>query len=686
MIKTLKLTNFKKHTALSLNFTKGLNLIKAANEQGKSSAIEAISYALFGARALKSSLADTVTDGNPESSLRVEMEFEQAGVTYLITRSKSGARLSGGGSSSEGHAEVTAAVERLMRFDGNAASLLMFASQSSLRGALEMGATAASSLIEDLADLSTLDDWIQKIQDQLPSGNTKHLEELVLNFEAMWAPALDDAVEREAVVQAEVKEAQILASVKASEACLPDIKSLSERLAKATSDVAQTKADLAKLLLCEQIVAKPIPPEPDVAGLELRAEKQISQAALYNKYVDYTLLPKSDVKISVLLTQTPEAYLQELALEVSKLTHSITTTQDAKFKLSLKLIQEDCSLCGKSVSEVPEVVFKNKQVQKALDDLTTTLAVSNGLLEAEKLELQVVKEAVNLASNLRVLTKHLPVEPDDSYPPTYKWVGGQVDAVPDTENYSLQLKHAREVSFARRNALEALSGAQATLALGGALKCRQRLSGASIFLEECKNSLDSATYQQDCHKRLLETLHKAKVSSLSAVYDLEAKTNTYNYALARYADSRVQLGVARSKLSATVKNNLLIKKLKDSRPVVAKHLWFSTLSLINHYFSKVRGVPTCVTRSDKGFLVDGKSYSRLSGSTQDALGLAIRVALVKTFLPNCSFMVLDEPASACDSDRELSMLSMLAGSGFDQVLMVSHSDVADAFAANLITL
>jgi ABC-type transport system involved in cytochrome bd biosynthesis fused ATPase/permease subunit len=84
--------------------------------------------------------------------------------------------------------------------------------------------------------------------------------------------------------------------------------------------------------------------------------------------------------------------------------------------------------------------------------------------------------------------------------------------------------------------------------------------------------------------------------------------------------------------------------------------------------------------------VDGQGIGGLSGSTLDALGLAIRKSLTRVFLPNTGFMMLDEPAAAADPDREANMLGLIATSEFDQVLLITHSDIADSFAANVIQL
>ena len=67
MIKTLQLLNFGKHVDRTFNFTGGLNYLYGANEAGKTTICEAILYAWFGTTALRDSLANTVTWGQPES-------------------------------------------------------------------------------------------------------------------------------------------------------------------------------------------------------------------------------------------------------------------------------------------------------------------------------------------------------------------------------------------------------------------------------------------------------------------------------------------------------------------------------------------------------------------------------------------------------------------------------------------
>jgi DNA repair exonuclease SbcCD ATPase subunit len=100
----------------------------------------------------------------------------------------------------------------------------------------------------------------------------------------------------------------------------------------------------------------------------------------------------------------------------------------------------------------------------------------------------------------------------------------------------------------------------------------------------------------------------------------------------------------------------------------------------------MRGEKSVVTKANGGFSVNGQSVATLSGSTKDILGLATRVALIKTFLPGCPFLVLDEPAQGCDSDRTGALLGFIASCGFSQVILVTHDGLSESFADNLISL
>jgi DNA repair exonuclease SbcCD ATPase subunit len=167
---------------------------------------------------------------------------------------------------------------------------------------------------------------------------------------------------------------------------------------------------------------------------------------------------------------------------------------------------------------------------------------------------------------------------------------------------------------------------------------------------------------------------------------IAAARSVYDAAKARVDSVRGQLAEAKVELDSVIFNNALLKRVRAARPIIANKLWSKVLSTVARYFSLMRGTESSVTKDGDGFKVDGKGIDGLSGSTKDVLGLAIRLALVRVFLPYAPFLILDEPSAACDAQRTASMMGFLVAAGFDQMLVVTHEDTSEQIAASLIEM
>ena len=62
------------------------------------------------------------------------------------------------------------------------------------------------------------------------------------------------------------------------------------------------------------------------------------------------------------------------------------------------------------------------------------------------------------------------------------------------------------------------------------------------------------------------------------------------------------------------------------------------------------------------------------------------VALARALAVGTSLLLLDEPFAACDDGRQTTALGFLAGAGFKQLLIITHEDVSETIADNLLTL
>ena len=685
MINYLKLTNFKKHEALELNFTNGLNLIRAMNEAGKSSMLHAIAYALYGARALPMSLAETVTYGKPESSLRVLLRFSFNGAEFEVERHKGGAELRGDGVTASGQAEVTAFVERLFGCSAAVATSLMFANQGSLRGALEGGPGAAVSLIEKLADVDALDRLVEKAQSDLPSGNTKLIEARITDLAAIAMPTADFGALEQDLAAANAFVASSSANLEAAQASMQAAEAGNPHKVIADADAAATKLQQAQAtqvrLTAESEVE--VPALKDVQALRDAAQAQAQAATVIKQYATFLKIDQYEPVAEsqeVIIAQRQALTARQSAIqdELRTLTRELAQAEMAIIKGNL------CDFCGKDFKEVPEVIAKNAQCQALAEAAQAQMAA----LETEALKIKAdladVALTIQAANTLATQMASLPVEAFGGYPRKYKWVGGDIPAQ-DITNYAATIKDVEAFNLSVQRTLakvEAAKSGLAALDVAALTEVAEALApkkaAALLQLEEIsslKAKLHSARLDQE----------QATAEAAAAGQKLAVAKAQFAAALSAYAKVQDELDKAKADLSAYALNNRVIKKIREARPLVAKQLWNIVLGAVSHYFSQIRGTPSVVTREGGGFLVDGKSSAGLSGSTLDALGLSIRIALTRTFLPNVPWLVLDEPAAACDNDREAAMLGVVAGSGFPQTLMVSHSELGESYAANVIT-
>ena len=181
-------------------------------------------------------------------------------------------------------------------------------------------------------------------------------------------------------------------------------------------------------------------------------------------------------------------------------------------------------------------------------------------------------------------------------------------------------------------------------------------------------------------------LRAARDRLTQAKQALKDANDGHTRALQALHDAQEVVSARSAEIDALVFNNTLLKKVRTARPAIADRLWAIVLKAVSGYFSEIRGTRSRVTKDSDGFKVDGHSVSTLSGSTLDALGLAIRVALVRTFLPSAPFLILDEPAAAMDEGRTHNMLGFISSAGFGQVILVTHEDVSESVADNIIQL
>ena len=702
MFKTLQVTNFRKLRDATFDFTQGLNALRGGNEAGKSSCFESLAYAMFGVDALREPLADVVTWGEKETSLKVVLDWTVNTFAVQIRRSKSGAEISVDGKLvATGQKEVTRFVEGLLGAPPKVASKLMLANQASLRGALSDGPTATAQLIEQLSNFALIDEVIQLVIDNLPTGVTTAVEQQIRTLGeqmAAEAPGELDVRDLEAAVlnvedgraKDEAQIAEVTKELPAAKAAADAARALSTKLAGHQRDAQQAEA-LATSLVGQLSRLQPqssaTPEQVEALREQVRAANSFDDAKMAWSMLSRLQTPDSvwegDRASFDAAVAENKAGLARLALELSKLQVAVAT-------VSGKVIKEtSCAFCGKDLKDVPEVLAFNSPLQQELAQLRQDAARGEEVLkefQADEVELLAIAKADRLVRD--VYAKHHAYFDmvETTVPPTWAWKGPDMSGpAPGSPLQALRAAEAEITRATQDQGRRTTLDAQLAQANAKLLDSQLAASEAEFALKGDR----SIGFETDMLAKL--KYHQDRVAEFkreSQRLGQAIQTAKEMHAMRVATQARLQAAhaAALEALEQQQLNNVLLRKLRGARPKVADKLWAAVLSTVSYYFSAIRGTQSVVTRDDAGFKVDGKPVPGLSGSTLDALGLAIRIALTKTFLPNNDFLILDEPAAACDDGREANMLAVITTAGFDQVLLVTHSNLADAYADRMIYL
>jgi len=711
MIKQLTLTNFRKHESTTLDLGLGLSVIRGQNETGKSTLTESIVYALFGAKSLRTPLADTVTWGKPEASLKVGLVLESEGKDYIFTRSKSGAEVSCDGAVIvTGQNEVSNYASHLLGVDVQAASRLMMASQNGLRGALAQGPKATAQAIEELADFDLFDRLLERMQEKLllgaPASLEGRLNQATEVLEKTPDPvATDTKANTKDIANKEAKiEAHTLVAAEA------ESKLVSSRARVSQVEVAQRmhegvvrdlgKAKEQHALRFEQIKAntvKAAQPVDEAGIVRLREQLRDSTAQLKRLGVYKTFSTLLPTYLNwERSNQVWEGDRDSFDVEVASINAEIQKLSKAKSKVegdvrelqAQRITASTCGLCGKDVSELPAVIEKNSGIDQALALAATEIhTLTMGFAKAadtqntlESIRSQDSKMSRELSGISDIQLNHATV------PPTVSWVG-DVPVEVSQEDCKGQLDSLENLKDVVATAKAKVAALTETLA-----EDVERIARLEAQLIEYpavgdvtdlkKEVNDLATVKGSAQYQI--TILKEEIAEFNRV--LQQAEMEFNAAFDRKASAIAQVAQARAELDELAFNNSLLKKIRAARPIIADKLWTLVLHSVSTLFSQMRGEKSVVAKGKDGFSVNGQAVESLSGSTLDLLGLAIRVALVKTFLPHCPFMVLDEPGAAMDDSRNAAMLGFIQGSGFKQVVLVTHEETSSLLADQLIEL
>lgn len=711
MIKQIKLSNFRQHVSLELTLEPGFTALRGVNEAGKSTVLEAVMFAAFGIKACRNNDIDAWGVGKPA---KVEMTLALPAGDLHIVRSRSGAEITFGETKVTGQTECTRFVENQLQLEPGLGPMLMIATQKSIQGVLdEKGGQEATKLIEDLADLAVVDRIIAGIQAKYPTGVTKIIEDR-LNSVRNQQIGFEDSLKQ--------LQAQIL-DIPTGE----DIENAEQHLAALTDQRAhvQVELDAAKQARDEavksndaraKVIRRMNAAEDNLNALEasrarlgddapaapageLDTEKlEADIRNLKAKQKSLRLYTEFQVEKANAVEGLYAGSRTELKAEISELLEKLDAAkadvaaipQRIETLLAKKVSASVCGFCDKDVSQFPEVVEKNAELDKQITDQRKELLRRKGEVTTMSEMLVELRTKLNKESlkgwhdrypdNFNIDATVCPEivtwigeppadvtseahELDEQLAAVNRWKASDAQYSKQQRNLDAQISDAKTALHAEHEAVAALPACIDTSACDKQVDdLQQELTDYMSAIMRAKETVRDMVEKQTSHAAKLKAAQQSCLEAAEQVKVCEIDLKDMQF------------------------NNNLIKKLRTLRPEIANKVWNSVLGAVSRYFSVMRGTKSAVTRDGSMFLVDGKPVSSYSGSTTDVLGLALRVALIRTFLPTCNFMLLDEPFAACDDGRQTTALGFLASAGFEQLLVITHEDISETVADNLLTL
>ena len=712
MLNSLKLTNFRKVTSDEMIFTPGINVIRGLNESSKSTRLESIAYALFGSRSLRTPIEQTVTWGEPVNTLKVELAITVGDKVYNFKRSKSGAEVTVNGTVfCTGQNEVSALAASLLGADATTASKLLLASQNGIRGALEEGPKALSMLIEDLADMAVFDTILEAAQTKLALGSPLLLEERLKGAESTLEAATQSLPAKPNEDEFRGHVAALNLHISTVERTIADLSERVFRTNKAWQDnsaIYLKKTELNAAVdralatlkesekLAEELSMKAARfVEPDVVMDTLKqqlseAQNHASRMEAYNVFKSLPEVPRywngyaeSFVSASKSFDDTEKSIRRDIAAIESAIRELNRQRLDGG----------PCSKCGQPTAHLTHIAETNAQIDAKLAEIEPALQPLKDALEVAEARAAYIAPIPSVAARMQPMLNKLNgyVELDENfYPPKVSWIG----SVPTDEAVDVAGLRKRIAAIDADWKAKEADEARAKLAKEQwekALRVYEKVAEERdvfmapdadqiIALTEAKDqailNLNAATGEIELARKEIVEITKAH----------EQAKQMWAVCQSRVDDAQRVIAECKADLDSLSFNNGLVKKLRTIRPVIANKLWNTVLASVSVMFSQMRKEESWVTKEKDGFKVNGQSVESLSGSTLDLLGMSLRCSLLRTFLPQCGLLVLDEPMHGCDEERSESMLGFLKSVDFRQTLLVSHESVSESVADNLIVL
>lgn len=690
-IETLRVKNFGVIGTREFNFSGGLNAIVGSNEKGKSSLIEALMYGLFGSQALRGSVDDVVTDG--EKTMSVEVCFGK----YMVKRTKTSASVKFDDEVVTGQAAVTNFFYDLLGVSKSSVEKVIWSDQGDTAGVVTRGSAEITNLIEDLAGFDQIDSLIEKAKNKFPSGNHTVYEELLNEDrerlsnlpeeESTESLEEDRAVEKKRLSELSTIILEKNSELEEKKLFLEKLKGQSKQKDNFEDSLSRTVREIDQL-------------NEEIKHLRETAELDLPDIAAYTAYINDFQKLSEEYSLYKEITSFNNEHENEWVGDIESLKKEIAAVTDrtqqyitdiAKIEADISTQKnrlnnkEVCSECGQSVVELYAEI--NKDATEKIVSLKAALKLNRDSLTEAREDLRALKD---ILSKQKEREKFSDFAKDKNILP---WSIEWHDKVPEKPNRTKFMEAQEEIKEHTilndriKKAKYDLPKKESELEGKEEIK-KQTLKKIQEFTDN--SSEISATIEQisQIGKSLQEIRDKRESAKdkISVLDNKIASINAANKANAKQKEDLLsRIASTKKKLVDDLRNSKILSSMRKAKPKVLDKVWSDVLLSVSHTFSEMRGRQCIVSKTEKGFYIDGIPARRLSGSAKSILGIAIKKVLRQTFCQEAFFMVFDEPAADCDPDRTATVISTIKTiSG--QTFMITHEEMSSSTVDTVIEL
>ncbi len=403
MINSIELENWKAHGRTAIHFSKGTNILVGQMGAGKTSILDAVSFALFGTfPAIKNrrvKVEDMIrSKPRQEQSARLKLEFDADGSTYSVERTISSgepakATLKKDGAYVQSQPQrVTEEIERALKMDYDLFARAVYSEQNRLDYFLELSSSERKKQVDNLLGL----DRFAAAQENSASlvnrikAMVEDAEKTAKNFDvdklneqrAQLAGELSKLADEARSSEESLRELSLAEETSAKE--LAKLKALLERKTRLEKEAGETRSRIA--VLEKELSGIDKSGLPDPAELAKQASEAEARISLLRKSASDLSESMQSAQARLGRLNAEQADAERRKKEKAKIVSSTNGISEAQLSASLESERKGLDAI---TQEHAKIQAEKGDAEKSLKELRTHIAkcpVCDSTLTKEKRE------------------------------------------------------------------------------------------------------------------------------------------------------------------------------------------------------------------------------------------------------------------------------------------------------------